>query len=335
MTIRSCTKILRRSSPSPPRRLPLSLRQSRLSVLDRLSKASGGEGAPKIPRFRGPHLRFPLMLSRIGLFCAAVGLLSRPVHPWRSAGVRTRRHVSPRLAQNGDPGELAFTVGAGEALSRVLTGLGEDEKYNTVLAGLSTTLLAQLRSGTDRGGAESQLSELLSLLQEMQGKRIEVSDPAAGIVLDSVAASGAPIWVLQVMQALRGAGSKQASAFGAATSRLSPLPSNKSRRERALKDMPPVPDDQRAIEIGIAAAAISYAGLGVGLEGAIPFADDPSLLHTGIIPEIMLAASAVGAGVDLYGSGGSTLLKIRSGLSRLFYQVRTRGSRTNMEDCHQ
>lgn len=67
-----------------------------------------------------------------------------------------------------------------------MDGLGDSEKYNAVLQGLSSLVMSQKKTGVT---AESAFEELFQLLDEMHSNKIKCTIRTASLVVDAAAAT--------------------------------------------------------------------------------------------------------------------------------------------------
>lgn len=72
------------------------------------------------------------------------------------------------------------------SLERVMDGLGESEKYNAVLQGVSSILMGKKKGGATAAGA---FEEVFQLLDEMHANRIKCTLRTASSVVDAAAAT--------------------------------------------------------------------------------------------------------------------------------------------------
>lgn len=72
------------------------------------------------------------------------------------------------------------------SLERVMEGLGENEKYNAVLQGVSSIVMGKKKVGEAARGA---FEEVFQLLDEMHSNRIKCSIRTASAVVDAATAT--------------------------------------------------------------------------------------------------------------------------------------------------
>lgn len=72
------------------------------------------------------------------------------------------------------------------SLERVMDGLGESEKYNAVLQGVSSLLMGKKKAGDAAQGA---FEEVFQLLDEMHANRIKCTIRTASAVVDAATAT--------------------------------------------------------------------------------------------------------------------------------------------------
>lgn len=90
--------------------------------------------------------------------------------------------LCPSLQAAATAGGLATTA----SLERVMDGLGEGEKYNAVLQGVSGLLMGKKKAGAGANGA---FEEVFQLLDEMHINRIKCTLRTASAVVDAATAT--------------------------------------------------------------------------------------------------------------------------------------------------
>lgn len=237
----------------------------------------------------------------------------------RSLAGRARRGRGTAL--RAESSDLAASDGADPQdnglVDELLGKMDTPGKYNTVLGGLCAAYLSEGPGGARGGSGAGALEELATLLQEMSRQRIAVSTGVAGDVVDCASAAGSAACVAQLVRQLRSCGTSK--AFGTSAAQLRLLPSDGAKRAAALSGLAPPPSDSRGNEITAALAACAFGATEAGLEVASPFAEDGTLLHSAVLPEVGLALAAAGAAFDVYSNGGKVVNAVSRGLRRLFY----------------
>lgn len=79
-------------------------------------------------------------------------------------------------------GEIVATA----SFERVMDGLGEEEKYNAVLQGLSSLLISKKYRG---GGGKDSFQEVSQLLDEMHANKIKCTTRTGSVVVDAATAT--------------------------------------------------------------------------------------------------------------------------------------------------
>lgn len=75
------------------------------------------------------------------------------------------------------------------SLERVMDGLGENEKYNAVLQGLSGILMGKKKGRKGGDAAGGTFEEVYQLLDEMHANRIKCTIRSASAVVDAATAT--------------------------------------------------------------------------------------------------------------------------------------------------
>ena len=75
------------------------------------------------------------------------------------------------------------------SLERVMDGLGENEKYNAVLQGLSGILMGKRKGSKGSDAAGGTFEEIFQLLDEMHANRIKCTIRSASAVVDAATAT--------------------------------------------------------------------------------------------------------------------------------------------------
>lgn len=78
------------------------------------------------------------------------------------------------------------TIATTASFERVMEGLGDPEKYNAVLQGVSSLVMSQKKTGAT---AERAFEELFQLLDEMHSNKIKCTIRSAALVVDAAAAT--------------------------------------------------------------------------------------------------------------------------------------------------
>ncbi|CAM9495230.1 unnamed protein product [Ectocarpus sp. 12 AP-2014] len=245
----------------------------------------------------------------------------------------TKAHVSRDgsqlmcTARGMDHGEKqriqAATTAAGvglvktASLERVMEGLGENEKYNAVLQGVSSIVMGKKKVGD---AARGSFEEVFQLLDEMHANRIKCSIRTASAVVDAATATTDIGIITKVFSKIRRAGVGQ--KFSRDLGRLSLLPTEASKKEKALRGLVPVPDDDRAQEIGYAASFMVLVGSDFSWEGI-----GQVMHYDTTIPTVIGAVTAAAVGIDVWKRSGCTSKMVLNGMNRLFLKDVERESR--------
>ncbi|CAM9455809.1 unnamed protein product [Pylaiella littoralis] len=228
------------------------------------------------------------------------------------------RSVDPRgerqsLQQDAAAGGLATTA----SLDRVMDGLGESEKYNAVLQGLSNILMGKKRGGAAATGS---FEEVYQLLDEMHANRIKCTIRTASAVVDAATATTNIGIITEVFSKIRRAGVGQ--KFSRDLGRLSLLPTEASQKQKALRGLAPVPDDDRTQEIGYAASFIVLVGSDFSWEGV-----GQVMHYDTTIPTVIGTITAAAVAIDVWKRAGCTSKMVLNGMNRLFLKDVERESR--------
>eukprot|EP00903_Cladosiphon_okamuranus_P016116 g14873.t1 len=210
-------------------------------------------------------------------------------------------------------GGLATTA----SLERVMDGLGESEKYNAVLQGVSSLLMGKKKGGSAANGA---FEEVFQLLDEMHANRIKCTIRTASAVVDAATATANIGIITEVFAKIRRAGVGQ--KFSRDLGRLSLLPTEPSKKRKALQGLAPVPDDDRAEEIGYAASFMLLVGSDFSWEGV-----GQVMHYDTTIPTVIGAITAAAVAIDVWKRAGCTSKMVLNGMNRLFLKDVERESR--------
>ncbi|KAL1526688.1 hypothetical protein AB1Y20_015390 [Prymnesium parvum] len=195
------------------------------------------------------------------------------------------------------------------SLEQALSSLPADEKYNAVLESLIS-----------RGGSGT-LGAIYDVVDEMNAKRIRLSDGAVKALVDCGVRTTDARLVLQALVAGRANGALR--TFASPQARLSPRPS-----DGALAALADVPMDDSLREVAAAVAFLMVAG-GVLLAELADLVDFLLPGDSNAPPaQIFLVGLAAGWGVDRYTQQGRLFETVGRGLSRLFERDLQRESAT-------
>eukprot|EP00752_Nemacystus_decipiens_P011312 g10052.t1 len=198
-----------------------------------------------------------------------------------------------------------------------MDGLGESEKYNAVLQGVSSLLMGKKKGGAAANGA---FEEVFQLLDEMNANRITCTIRTASAVVDAATATTNIGIITEVFTKIRRAGVGQ--KFSRDLGRLSLLPTEPSQKQKALRGLAPVPDDDRAQEIGYAASFMLLVGSDFSWEGV-----GQVMHYDTTIPTVIGAVTAAAVAIDVWKRAGCTSKMVLNGMNRLFLKDVERESR--------
>mmetsp|Transcript_469 Transcript_469/g.755 ORF Transcript_469/g.755 Transcript_469/m.755 type:complete len:355 (-) Transcript_469:417-1481(-) len=168
-----------------------------------------------------------------------------------------------RLRVQQQPSSKITLASDNELLLSSFNNLREDEKYDTVLTGLCSKLLDDpnkadyIASGAVSNFAK--LEEPLKLLAEMNSRNVPVTYRACSALLD-VAGSCEDVQVMStVMTLLRRNRDSPINNYGERQRDLTQYPTNQSKKQQRLSNVPKIPTDDRASEISSALSVLSVA----------------------------------------------------------------------------
>jgi hypothetical protein len=186
----------------------------------------------------------------------------------------------------------------GSAFEDAFGAMPAPEKYNAVMLSLLS-----------KGGGTNQAIELVN---EMSTKRLLLNADALKALMDTAVGSGTADPILSVLVAAKKNGATR--AFATPQLRLPGKPS-----DSALANLPEVPDDDRATEIGAATALLAAIG-GVLTFQLFDFIDFLNLFGSASAlppPQWIIGALAASWAVDRYANSGTAFGVFERGLTRL------------------
>ncbi|CAM9803481.1 unnamed protein product [Scytosiphon promiscuus] len=221
--------------------------------------------------------------------------------------------------QNGQIQQSATAGGIVKAtsLERVMDGLGESEKYNAVLQGVSSIAMGKRKIG---GAAMGSFEEVFQLLDEMHANRIKCTIRTASAVVDAATATTNIGVITKVLSKIRRTGVGQ--KFSRDLGRLSLLPTEASQKQKALQGLAPVPDDDRTEEISYAASFMVLVGSDFSWEGV-----GQVMHYDTTIPTVIGTITAAAVAIDVWKRSGCTSKMVLNGMNRLFLKDVERESR--------
>jgi hypothetical protein len=178
-----------------------------------------------------------------------------------------------------------------DLLDDAVSKLSDVEKYNTVLQGMLSR--AETSGIRKRDDARAALDEVWALLDEMAQRRLKCNDATLKRLIDTAAAAEDVSVMSRALRQARASG--VAVRFSSDQARLTLLPTDARKRERAVADAPALPLDDREAEVTAGLAFLATAGSAALLEvlGEPLFGAQNSYGPTAVL--VLLAAAAFGA----------------------------------------
>lgn len=206
--------------------------------------------------------------------------------------------------------------------------LTDDEKYNILLQSRASSLIDLLGgrgggggAGAGSGGPDAEFEPLYRLLEEMTAKGVKLTGKSFATLMDAASLSRR-LGVIQacLVQARRNGVCR---AFSRDVGALTLPPSATAAAPAATPDaLPPVPTDDRSLEVSAGLGALAVVGGALGWEALAP------LFHGDTTPaSVLLFLVGAAAALDFTQRQGKELRLVLSGLNRLFLRDPEREAR--------